>query len=70
MLAPLGHTIESALAASFRISSSVPSNRLASLKRHEAVMDAIAAHDGDLAEKAMRNLIDRSQVDGGMSSCL
>lgn len=62
MLVPLGHTIESALAASFRISSSVPEERVASLARHEAVMNAIAAHDGELAEAAMCNLIDRSQV--------
>jgi len=61
MLVPLGHTIESALAASFRISSSVHSNRIASLKMHEAVIDAIAAHDGDLAKEAMCDLIDRSQ---------
>jgi len=61
MLIPLGHTIESALAASFRISSSVPNERAASLARHESVLNAIAAHDGDLAEETMRNLIDRSQ---------
>ncbi len=61
MLTPLGHTIESALAASFRISSSVPSEQAASLARHEAVLNAIAAHDGDLAEESMGNLIDRSQ---------
>lgn len=61
MLVPLGHTIESALAASFRISSSVPSERKVSLGRHEAVMNAIAAHDGDLAEEAMCKLIDGAQ---------
>ena len=61
MLIPLGHTIESALAASFRISSSVPNERAASLARHESVLNAIAAHDGDLAEETMRNLIDMSQ---------
>lgn len=60
MLVPLGHTIESALASSFRISSSVHNNRIASLKRHEAVIHAIAARDGNLAEAAMRDLIDRS----------
>ena len=61
MLVPLGHTIEAALAACFRLSSSVPSERAVSLARHESVMNAIAAHDGDLAEEAMCNLIDRSQ---------
>ena len=61
MLVPLGHTIESGLAASFRMSSSVHSKRIESLKRHEAVIDAIAAHDGDLAAEAMCYLIDKSQ---------
>ena len=61
MLVPLGHTIESALVASFRISSSVPSERVVSLGRHEAVMNAIAAHDGDRAEEAMCKLIDGAQ---------
>ena len=61
MLVPLGHTIESALAASFRISSSVPSERTVSLARHEAVLNAIAAHDGDLAEETMCRLIDGAQ---------
>lgn len=61
MLVPLGHTIESALVASFRISSSVPSERVVSLGRHKAVMDAISAHDGNLAEEAMCNLIDGAQ---------
>jgi len=61
MLVPLGNTIESALAASFRISSSAPNERLESHKRHEAVISAIAAHDGRLAAEAMLYLIDRSQ---------
>ncbi len=61
MLVPLGHTIESALAACFRISSSVPSERVISLGRHEAVMNAIAAHDGELAAEAMCKLIDGAQ---------
>lgn len=60
MLVPLGYTIESALAASFRISSSIPSEQAASLKRHKAVLSAIAAKNGDLAEKSMCYLIDRA----------
>ena len=62
MLAPLGHSIESALASSFRISNSVPGAPEQSLARHELVLNAIAAGDGDAAEAAMRNLIDKAQI--------
>lgn len=61
MLRPLGHTIETALAASFRISNSAPGAPEASLARHEIVLNAIAARDGDAAEQAMRILIDKAQ---------
>lgn len=61
MLAPLGHSIESALAASFRISNSAPGAPVASLARHEVVLNAIAARDGDAAEAAMLNVIDKAQ---------
>ena len=61
MLKPLGHTIETALAASFRISNSAPGEPAASLARHEVVLNAIAARDGDAAEQAMRILIDKAQ---------
>lgn len=61
MLRPLGHTIETALAASFRISNSAPGAPEASLARHEVVLNAIAARDGDAAEQAMRILIDKAQ---------
>ena len=62
MLAPLGHSIESALAASFRISNSAPGAPVASLARHEVVLSAIAARDGDAAEAAMLNVIDKAQI--------
>ena len=62
MLAPLGFSIETALAASFRISNSVPGAPVESLARHEAVLNAIAARDGDAAEAAMCNLIDKAQI--------
>lgn len=61
MLVPLGYAIESALAASFRISNSVPGSIEKSLARHEAVLHAIETRDADAAEKAMHNLIDRAQ---------
>lgn len=62
MLAPLGHSIESALAASFKISNSAPGAPVASLARHEVVLSAIAARDGDAAEAAMLNVIDKAQI--------
>lgn len=62
MLVPLGYTIESALAASFRISSSAPEGKADSLARHESVLNAISAHDGEAAEEAMCRLIDRAQA--------
>lgn len=61
MLVPLGYTIESALAAIFRISSSAPDSQAASNARHEALLNAIAAHDADLAEKSMNIVIDKAQ---------
>lgn len=62
MLAPLGDSIESALAASFRMSNSAPGAPVASLARHEVVLSAIAARDGDAAEAAMLNVIDKAQT--------
>jgi len=62
MLAPLGHSIESALAASFRMSNSVPGVPVASLARHEAVLNAIVARDGRAAEEAMLYVIDEAQI--------
>ena len=62
MLAPLGDSIESALAASFKISNSAPGAPEASLARHEVVLSAIAARDGDAAEAAMLNVIDKAQI--------
>ncbi len=62
MLAPLGLSIESALAASFRIANSAPGAPAASLARHEGVLNAIAARDGDAAEVAMLNVIDKAQI--------
>ncbi len=56
-LAPLGALIESALATSFRISSSRPGARLVSLPRHEAVLAAIKAGDAPGARAAMEVLL-------------
>ncbi len=62
-LAPLGALIESALATSFRISSSYPGARLSSLPRHEAVIAAIRAGDAAAARAAMARLLDDAIVD-------
>ena len=62
MLAPLGYSIETALAASFRMSNSVPGTPAESLARHEVVLNAIARQDDEAAESAMRNLIDKAQI--------
>lgn len=56
-IAPLGALIDSALATSFRISSSRPGAKLNSLPRHEAVLKAIVAGDGEGARKAMEILL-------------
>jgi DNA-binding FadR family transcriptional regulator len=56
-IAPLGALIDSALATSFRISSSRPGARINSLPRHEAVLNAIVAGDAEGARKAMDELL-------------
>ena len=62
-IAPLGALIESALATSFRISSSRPGAKLNSLPRHEAVLKAIAAGDAEPARKAMEALLSDAMED-------
>lgn len=56
-IASLGALIESALATSFRISSSRPGAKLNSLPRHEAVLRAILAADPGTARTAMETLL-------------
>lgn len=56
-IAPLGALIDSALATSFRISSSRPGARLNSLPRHEAILKAIMAGDAEKARKYMEILL-------------
>ena len=56
-LVSLGALIESALAASFRLSSSYPGAKSNSLPLHKAVLDAIRAGNADKARKAMRILL-------------
>ena len=62
-LAPLGALIDSALATSFRISSSRPGARLVSLPRHEAVLQAIKAGDAPAARAAMEVLLSEAVQD-------
>lgn len=56
-LAPLGALIETALATSFRISSSDPGTRPIALSRHRAVLDAIERRDSEAARKAAEALL-------------
>jgi DNA-binding FadR family transcriptional regulator len=56
-IAPLGALIDSALATSFRISSSRPGAKLNSLPRHKAVLEAIVDGDPESARKAMEVLL-------------
>lgn len=62
-LAPLGALIDSALATSFRISSSHPGAKLNSLPRHEDVLKAITAGDAEGARKAMDVLLSDAMDD-------
>lgn len=70
-IAPLGALIDSALATSFRISSSRPGAKINSLPRHEAVLKAITRGDGEGARRAMEVLLSDAMddfhraVDGG-----
>lgn len=62
-IAPLGALIDSALATSFRFSISLPGAKINSLPRHEAVLKAIAAGDGEGARKAMEILLSDAMDD-------
>jgi DNA-binding FadR family transcriptional regulator len=62
-IAPLGALIASALATSFRISSSPPGAKLNSLPRHEAVLNAITAGDPERARNAMTTLLSDAMED-------
>jgi DNA-binding FadR family transcriptional regulator len=56
-IAPLGALVETALATSFRISSSPPGVRIISIPRHGAVLEAIATGAAEQARKAMELLL-------------
>lgn len=62
-LAPLGYVIESALAASFKLSSSFPGARTNSLPHHLAVLDGIRDHDPIRAHAAMLKLLQETRSD-------
>lgn len=62
-MAPLGYLIESALAASIKLSSSYPGARTNSLPRHRAVLDGIRAHDPVSAHAAMVRLLQDTRDD-------
>lgn len=62
-IAPLGALIDTALATSFRISSSRPGARINSLPRHKSVLDAIVAGDSEGARTAMELLLSEAMDD-------
>ncbi len=62
-LTPLGRSLESALRASFLLSSKRGGARDAALALHEAVVAAIDARDADRADAAMTALIEAARQD-------
>ena len=62
-MAPLGILIESALAASIKLSCSRPGARMHSLPLHRAVLDAIRARDPERAHAAMLALLQATRAD-------
>lgn len=62
-MAPLGYLIESALAASIKLSSSYPGARTNSLPRHLAVLEGIQARDPVRAHAAMVRLLQETRED-------
>jgi len=58
LLAPLAALIETALTASFRMST--PAIKINALAVHKDVLDAIKVHDSSAAWKAMFNLLDQA----------
>jgi DNA-binding FadR family transcriptional regulator len=62
-MAPLGYLIESALLASFKLSSSFPGARTNSLPRHLAVLERLRQHDAGGAHAAMLGLLQETRND-------
>ena len=62
-MAPLGYLIESALAASIKLSSSYPGARTSSLPLHFAVLEGIRARDPARANAAMLKLLQETRAD-------
>jgi DNA-binding FadR family transcriptional regulator len=62
-MAPMGFVIESALAASFKLSSSFPGARTNSLPRHHAVLERIRERDAVGAHTAMLRLLQETRDD-------
>ena len=62
-MAPLGYVIESALIASFKLSSSYPGARANSLPLHLAVLEGIRARDPVAAHATMLTLLQETRAD-------
>lgn len=62
-MAPLGYLIESALAASIKLSSSYPGARINSLPLHLSVLEGIRARDPARAQAAMLQLLQSTRDD-------
>jgi DNA-binding FadR family transcriptional regulator len=62
-LRPFGALVQTALRASFRLTSANEAAYKRSLGRHRAVMEAIELHKPDLAEETMRLVLGQMQVD-------
>lgn len=61
LLRSLGAMIETALAASFKVSSSRPGVKLNALELHKAVLDAISTGDSEGASRAMGILLQEAR---------
>ena len=63
LMEPLGALIETALAMGFRLSNATPGGPRHALEMHKAILDAVAAGDGDAAYQRMVALLDNTMVD-------
>jgi DNA-binding FadR family transcriptional regulator len=63
LMEPLGALIETALAMGFRLSNATPGGPRHALGMHKAILDAVAAGDGEAAFQRMVELLDNTMVD-------
>jgi len=63
MIAQMSKVLNALLRTSFEISTTKPDGPTLSLPLHRAVLDAVIAHDPDVAERAILRLIDGARQD-------